>query len=74
MRKHQDEMIRFAKTEPGTVVWFRPRGELGWEHTTNPGWNEDFEYIVQDEYANLRMAISELLGYYVKVIKEKGLK
>ena len=44
MRKHQDEMIRFAKTEPGTVVWFRPRGELGWEHTTNPGWNEDFEY------------------------------
>ncbi|HIP15554.1 MAG TPA: hypothetical protein EYG74_08700, partial [Sulfurimonas autotrophica] len=54
MRKHRDEIKRFADTEIGTKVWYKAKDRFRWVNTANPTWKEDNEYIVDDEYAELR--------------------
>ena len=54
MRKHKNEMIRFANTEKGTAVWFKHKVINRWKKTYHPFWEEDIIYIVDDEHAELR--------------------
>ena len=53
MRKHRDEIIRFANSEAGTRVWQKGKGTL-WTKTSFPLWNENHTYILDDKYAELR--------------------
>ena len=54
MRKHRNEMIRFANTEKGTEVWFKHKSRGEWEKEYYPYWIDDTFYVVDDEYAELR--------------------
>ena len=56
MRKHKKEIERFANTEYGTKVWHKANGRTRWVNMANPTWEEDDAYIVDDEYAQLRIA------------------
>lgn len=54
MRKHRNEIIRFANSESGTKVWFK-YANMDWGKIKIPTWYEDnHAYIVDDEYASLR--------------------
>ena len=57
-RAHKHEIIRFANTAAGTKVWVR-RGSDTWTKSSHPLWRKLFTYIVDDEYAELRMASRE---------------
>ena len=57
-RKHKYEMIRFANSEVGTKVLVR-RGPDTWIPTKAPFWDINYTYIVDDEYAELRIASVE---------------
>jgi len=52
-KPHKEEMIRFAKSEYGTAVWFRPKTSTTWSTLLKPTWNENYIYVVADEYAEL---------------------
>ncbi len=53
-RVHKEEMIKFANSPVGTIVWCKmPTDEL-WDVTTLPSWDKDLIYILDDEYASLR--------------------
>ena len=53
-RIHRDEMIRFAKSEDDTAVWYRPKMSTEWLTGLKPLWNKNYIYIVDDDYAKLR--------------------
>jgi len=53
-RPHKEEMIRFAKSEVGTQVWFRQKTGTGWSTVLKPAWDKDYIYVVHNKYANLR--------------------
>jgi len=53
-KQHKEEMIRFAKSEYGTAVWLRPKISTNWRTLLKPTWNENYIYVVDDEYAELR--------------------
>jgi len=48
-RPHKDEMIRFAKSEDGTKVWYRQK--------IAKSWNEDKIYVLNDKYAEKNMGV-----------------
>ena len=54
MRKHRDEMIRFANREEGTEVWYKHGSMTEWNKSDAPRWSNDTTYVVDDEYAELR--------------------
>ena len=55
MRKHKEEIIRYANSEEGTQVWCKPYGDDMWSLLVyNPDWKEDVTYIVDDVHAVLR--------------------
>ena len=53
-RQHKEEMIRFAKSEDGTEVWFRQKSGTNWDTVLKPAWAEDKIYVLNDKYAELR--------------------
>jgi len=54
--QHRAEIHRWADSQDGTRVWVR--NSLGcasdWMVVSNPSWNEDVYYIVDDRHAELR--------------------
>jgi len=55
MHKHKDEICRWANSPDGTAVWYKYRG-IDWTLTKNPHWSPDVNYVVYDEWAELRKA------------------
>jgi len=53
-RPHKEEMIRFANSEVGTAVWWREKTFDSWKLIKNPLWSEDYVYVVDNKYAELR--------------------
>jgi len=53
-KPHKEEMIRFAKSEYGTAVWFRPKTSTNWRTILEPTWNKNYIYVVDNKYAELR--------------------
>jgi len=51
---HKDEIIRWANSPEGTMVWYKDFGH--WIITDNPSWDSGTLYIVDDEWAELRKA------------------
>ena len=54
-RKHKLEMQRYASSQEGTEVWYK-HDNGAWRLVSNPFWNEDITYIIDDEWAKLRKA------------------
>lgn len=55
-KKHQQEIIRWAKCPDGTKVWFKKDNEE-WELLVGmPSWSPNFAFIVDDAWATLRKA------------------
>ena len=55
MRKHRNEIVRFANSDKGTKVWFKNKSMKEWGKTYYPYWIDDTFYIVDDEHATLRI-------------------
>ena len=53
-RVREQEMIRFAKSEEGTEVWYRYKTSTNWDTILKPAWNKPCIYIIDNEYAELR--------------------
>jgi len=53
-RIHKEEMIRFAKSEEGTTIWYRRGTSDSWRLIKDPLWREDCVYVVNNKYAELR--------------------
>jgi len=56
--KHEKEIIKWAKCKDGTGVWTRNRYN-DWTLVNEPYWIPSLEYIIDDEYAELRKAQSD---------------
>ncbi len=53
---HEDEIERLNKLPYGTKVWYRPVDEKrDWRKITSPGWGNEFLYVADDDWADLRM-------------------
>ena len=53
-RAHEQEMIRFAKSEEGTAVWYRYKSGTKWDTLLKPVWSKPYIYILDNKYAELR--------------------
>ena len=54
--KHKNEIKRWADCNEGTKVWHQHRSGMTWSLSTIPNWYEGCNYIVDDEWAELRKA------------------
>jgi len=72
-RPHKEEMIRFAESEAGTEVWFRPKTSTNWRTLLTPTWNEDYIYILDNKYAKLRKESADT-GRPIQVYDYSSLK
>ena len=70
MRKHKKEIERFANTEYGTKVWTKYK-DGAWTTTSFPSWHETHNYIIADEFAELRME-SERTGRPIQLRNKTG--
>ena len=52
---HEKEIQRWATCPDGTKVWWKDNLR-DWLLTVNASWNKKYNYIVDDEYAELRKA------------------
>ena len=58
MRKHTDEIIRYANSEEGTGVWYKEiAGASKWRLIGYSSWRDNCSYVVDDEWAHLRKAL-----------------
>ena len=55
-KRHQQEIIRWAKAPKGTKIWYKQEGDAKWYITEGTKWYEDTQYIVDDKWAELRKA------------------
>ncbi len=55
--KHREEIKLWANCEEETTVWARYKNETSWERIRYPKWIDEYEYVVDNEYAHFRMAI-----------------
>lgn len=57
-RKHEKEIIRWAKSPEGTKVWFKLHDyDDKWRlEESRVKWSEDVDYVVNDDYATIRKA------------------
>ena len=51
---HSAEMHRLADATEGTQVWYQAKGHSRWKLINNPQWNSEYDYIVADEWAEIR--------------------
>ncbi len=56
---HEKEIQRWATCPDGTKVWWKDNLR-DWLLTANASWNKRDNYIVDDEYAELRKKICDL--------------
>ena len=54
---HKNEMHRLADAEEGTEVWCQHNEVNGWELISIVAWSDNFDYIVDDEWAQIRKAM-----------------
>ena len=59
IRKHRDEMLRFAHSKEGTEVWNKSRNEKEWIKVQRPMWHDSHSYIVDDGMAEVRKAVAD---------------
>lgn len=71
VKKHINEMKRWADAPDGTRVWFKDVDDLSWDTTLMPLWVESCIYIVDDEWAELRKAQADgkQLQVYQNMVK-----
>lgn len=71
VKKHINEMERWAKAPDGTRMWFKDGDDLDWDTTLMPFWAESCIYIVDDEWAELRKAQADgkQLQVYQNMVK-----
>ena len=72
-RLHKEEMIRFAKSEEGTTIWWRAKKATDWGIISNTMWYKGFIYIVNDKYAVLRKESADT-GRPIQVYNYSSLK
>ena len=72
MRKHRKEIIRFANSEDDTGVWLRYYKWTIWVKTFTPRWSINNDYILDDEYADIRKESIETGTPVQMYIEEKG--
>ena len=65
-RRHIEEMTRFANSEEGTRVWYRPKIGTNWYTIAHPTWDKNCLYVVDDEDAELRKESADSKNYKVK--------
>jgi len=67
--KHKEEIIRWANCPDGTKVWNKKDG-FEWRTSEEPLWLIHHEYIVDDEYSEIRKAQAEgeTILYYGKEV------
>ena len=56
IKKHIDEMKRWAESPKGTKVWLRCSKNDSWKLSDDPQFWSDCIYIIDDEWADLRKA------------------
>ncbi len=64
---HEKEMVRLSKCEDGTKVWIFMPGN-GWKKYSNTAWDKDYKYIVDDEFAKIRMKYIDGIKIQSKVL------
>jgi hypothetical protein len=72
-RIHKEEMIRFANSPDGTLVWCKLPTNTLWCTRDAPIWDKDLVYIIDDEYATLRKQFIDdptQLQWFDKISKE----
>ena len=47
-------MHRLADAKEGTKVWYQAKGHSLWRSINNPQWNSEYDYIIADEWAEIR--------------------
>ena len=72
-RVHKYEMIRFAKSEVGTEVWFKREMATKWRKTRDHRWHKDSIYILHNKYAVLRRKSADT-GRPIQVYDYSSLK
>ena len=72
-RPHKEEMIRFAKSEDGTLVWFRRKSCTSCDTISSPAWHKDSIYILHNKYAVLRKESADT-GRPIQVYNYSSLK
>ena len=55
IRNHEEEIARFTHSKDGIAVWYKCKLNAQWAKTLMPLWKETCIYIVDNEYAELRM-------------------
>ena len=69
-RKHRYEMIRFANSKDGVEVWHKSHAFPTWLKIEIPHWVDSSCYIIDDEYADIRMKSIDT-GIPIQVYIEK---
>ncbi len=54
MKHHRREINRWADRPDGTNVWYREKRHTEWVKVVEPGWYNNFHYIVDDEHSEIR--------------------
>lgn len=65
---HKDEIIRWANSLEGTKIWHNSNGT--WSRVSSVNWKKTTKYIVDDEYAELRMAYAD--GMEIQIYSKYG--
>ncbi len=68
--RHKEEIKLWADCEEETVVWSRRKNEYSWERVRYPKWINECEYVVDNDYADLRMAAID--GKDIFILTEDG--
>jgi len=56
--KHKKAIVWLYKQPKGTKIWFKRDENSEWKLVRYPTWNENYKYVINDEYAELRKAVA----------------